>query len=85
MEHVLAAREKQLAILSQYHRLCGPGSSMEPSKEAAELHEAANASIASLVRDGLPVFSAPCHAPMACHQDVGHVVQGQFAITHGDW
>ena len=67
MEHVLAAREKQLAILSQYHRLCGPGSSMEPSKEAAELHEAANASIVSLVRDGLPVFAVPCHDPIARH------------------
>ena len=50
MEHVLAARERQLAILSKYHHLCGPGSSTQPSREALELQEAANISLSALVR-----------------------------------
>ena len=50
MEHVLAARERQLAILSKYHHLCGPGSSTQPSREAVELQEAANISLSALVR-----------------------------------
>ena len=49
MEHVLAARERQLSILDSYQKLCGPGSPHQCSKEARELQAAATASITTLV------------------------------------
>jgi hypothetical protein len=48
MERILAARERQLSILHQYQRMCGPGSTMQNSKEAQEWHEAATASLTTL-------------------------------------
>ncbi|GAX85832.1 hypothetical protein CEUSTIGMA_g13247.t1 [Chlamydomonas eustigma] len=48
MEHILVARERQLSILHQYQRMCGPGSTMQNSKEAQEWHEAASASMTAL-------------------------------------
>jgi hypothetical protein len=49
MEHILAARERQLSILKQYHRLCGPGSTDANSQEAKEFREAATATLPLLV------------------------------------
>ncbi|GAX85833.1 hypothetical protein CEUSTIGMA_g13248.t1 [Chlamydomonas eustigma] len=48
MEHILAARERQLSILKQYHRLCGPGSTDPNSHEAKEYREAATATLPHL-------------------------------------
>ncbi|GAX85834.1 hypothetical protein CEUSTIGMA_g13249.t1 [Chlamydomonas eustigma] len=48
MEHVLAARERQLSILSQYDRLCGPASKYRESDEAQQWFEVASASISTL-------------------------------------
>ncbi len=52
MEHVLAARERQLAILKRYQQLCGPESrpeSEEDVEEALRLQEAASLSMPDLV------------------------------------
>jgi hypothetical protein len=49
MEPVLAARERQLAILDSYRKLCGPGSPHQCTKEAQELQAAASASMTMLV------------------------------------
>jgi len=77
MEHVLAARERQLSILSQFDKLCGPASKYRESVEAQQWFEVASASLSALASKVR--IAAEQWTEMICHIDANAKINNATA------